>query len=345
LTAALVFIVQVRPYLALEGQLATQSFDESALYSARPTSFITPARGGNSLWYGPAPLDARFGDAERAFFPGFIISHGCIIFLVLWLARRNRLYGTADSFAPGVDPALLRFLALLLVASLVLAMGPYLAPRPYLKLPFSFFTWFVPGLERVRAPGRFGMFAGLPAVFFTIFFLRTVFHRYRIHTITAIVGVFLVIEVQPSYKTFPFKSQGEDLYREVAQVIPADAALVEIPTAGGDAGETIVRVTDQLLGTLVHRGKIVLGYGTKNSPEADELARLDLRIQRGTAEFAELLSFCERLHIPYLLVHTDRYRPARRRAWSEFLRQHPELVVVRQRGETILLHRTVRVDE
>lgn len=332
-----VFMIQLRPYLKAEKTLAQQSFNESAIYSARVTSFLLPARGGHSIWYGPAPGRARFGDAERAFFPGVMITSLSCCFLLVWLCAALNTRALRDASTFGADPCLRQYLGILFAASLVLALGPYLHGHLSLKLPFYFLSSVMPGLERVRAPGRFGIFVGLPAIYFAVLMLRILLQQHRSQVLSIACGILLMVDSLPQFKAFPYVNASESLYRRIAEILPAHAPVVELPIAGGDFLKTIVRVTNQLHGTLIHGGRIVLGYGTKESAEATELAYLDLRLQRGLAGPKDVLAFCKRLGISHLLLQLNFYPPHLRKAWMDFIRARSKLQIMYQEGEQILV--------
>jgi hypothetical protein len=336
-SAALIFSIQLRPYWKADALLAPQSFSESALYSARLTSFLLPARGGNSLWYGPAPGEARFGDAARAFFPGIIISSLTCCFLLAWLVVACRSREVEKATTLGADPMLVQYLGILLGASLVLALGPYLHGHASFKLPFYFLSSVVPGLERVRAPGRFGIVVGLPAVYFSILLLRVLLRNHHSKVLALACGALVLIDSLPTFKTYPYVNNAEGLYRRIAAILPANAPLVELPVAGGDFLRTIVRVTNQLHGTLIHQGRIVLGYGSKESPEAAELGHLDLKVQRGVAAPQTIVEFCKRVGVSHLLLRLDRYTPKIRKRWMDLIRSNSSFITLQQSDSELLL--------
>ncbi|MBN8549654.1 MAG: hypothetical protein J0M12_10095 [Deltaproteobacteria bacterium] len=335
-----VFAVQLAPYRAFNSEESPKSLEESALYSAKPNSFLAPAFGGNSYWYQPRGAPTRFGDTERAFFPGFLISYSLVAFLFIWIAHAYRWYGAAETVAPGIDQRFLNYLAILLGLSIVLAFGPYLPFLPALKFPFYFLTWIVPGLEHVRTPGRFGIFTALPAIIFSLCLLRTFFYSRHFSRVLAAFALGIVVETLPRFDTFPFHPDADGVYAQLKSNLPAGAAVIELPTTGGDSLRTLLRVTDQLHGTLIHGGKIVLGYGASTTPEMEALNKLDLRIQRRKSRPADALLFGERLNVNYFIIRLNRYAPPVRERWLKLAREQKSVETLFADEKLLILRRT-----
>lgn len=332
------YVLQIRPYLDVSDRIPKQSFDESAVYSATPTSLLKPALGGNSLWYGPPPGLAKFGDAERAFFLGVVVTYPCVAFLLLWAARRLSGYGSLDEAAPGIEPGFLWYLFLLLVTVLILSLGPYPLAASWLKLPFWYASAVIPGLERVRAPGRFGIFAALPAICFALAMLRTVCASGRARTVALAAACVLVpLDSVPAYRTFPFESDPKGVYTRLEKVLGGRKdVIIELPLAGGDFLRTLLRVTEQLHGTLTHGGRIFVGYGAAETAEAKELGLLDLKLQRKKAKIVDIMEFAARHDARLFVVHLDRYPPKIRKRWQRFLSEHPSLKIHYQDERTLM---------
>lgn len=336
-----VFIVgvQLTPYLKVSANSKTPSLDESALYSARVNSFLAPAFGGYSYWYQPRGAPTRFGDTERSFFPGFLISYSMVCFLLLWAAHRFRWYGAGELLAPGISSRFLMYALGIFAASAILAFGPYPAYHPALKFPFYFLTWIVPGLEHVRAPGRFGIFVGLPAIVFSLSLLRTLCKKQPHLWLISIFALVLVAESWPRFEVFPFRPDADGVYSQLRSWLPPGQAVLELPTAGGDSLRTLLRTTDQLQGTLIHGGKVVVGYGASTTPEAEAFSNLDLRIQRRKSRPLEALQFAEKLGINYFIIRLNRYVPQVRAKWVRLAQENQHLETLYADPTVLILRR------
>ncbi len=318
LLAALLFF-QLLPYAQALTQLPKQTSDEAALYSAHLTSLLIPAFGGNSLWYAPGDI-AQFGAAERAFFPGCLLAFGLSFFLFLRAGTRWGFLSTNAKSEIGIEPGFIHYLTLLLLAGFVLALGPYFAPWKWFKLPFWFISWIVPGLERVRAPGRFGIVLGLPAVCLTICFLRSLsLSSTALQRTLWVFGILVLFETLPAYRTFTFERDPKQTYRRLATLIAPGTPIIQLPVAGADPLRTVQRTTEQLHGTLIHGGKIISGYGASTTAEATSLAKLDLRLQRGLARPRDLARFAKSLAISWIVIDLDRLAKPARDRWISFL--------------------------
>lgn len=332
------FFIQFRPYLLLGDALPPASPDEGALYSAQLTSFLGPAFGGNSYWYSPLNGAARFGDAERAFFPGYLLSYGTICFLLLWAARRWRLYGTSDEFAPKIENSLLTYLLIVAAVSILYSYGPYIRPWTHAYLPFSWAGWVVPGLSRVRAPGRFGIFAALPAAIFTVALLRTLFRANRQHQYAlALASLLIFAESVPAFRVFPITKDSLSPYTEVQRFLPKGEPIIELPLAGGDGLKSLLRITEQLEGTLIHGGRIIPGYGATTTLESQALAQLDLKFQRNKARPVDVFRYGHTLGISYFLIRLDRYSRSAQARWKKALQHRDSSVVLVNTEHLVLL--------
>jgi hypothetical protein len=339
LLAAALYLFQLRPYVSLGKQFKPQNPFESVEYSARLNSLLTPAAGGHSYWYQPAGAPARFGDAERAFFPGVFVSYPMLCFFLLWAAKREGNFDGEKELSPGIDARLIQFMLLLLSASFILALGPQLGHWSAAKLPLWFLSWLIPGLEHVRAPGRFGIFTALPAIIFALALLRTLFRSHERKYFCAVFALLVVIESIPRYETYPFATDTDGIYAQVRKVLPQNSPLIELPVAGGDSLKTLLRTTGQLHGALIHRGKILTGYGASTTNEALELATLDLKLQRGKARPGDILKFGEKLGVHHYLVRTNRYQPAVRKRWLKYLQNNPQVEVLYQGSGVVVFEK------
>ena len=316
------YFVQIKPYLSIAGTFPEQSFEETATYSANLKSIFTSI-SKFSFWYGPKEYTS-YGEWEYALFPGYILlTMGAAYFCLLiaeatkqTVAKRFRHGGAGESQAPQspqpgrtVDRQFILCMAILLASSLVLSWGPYYKPDHSVKLPFYYLSSFVLGLADVRAPGRFGIFVGLPLAVFAVAFLRrlAIPENRRKWVIVPVLGL-LVIESMSQYRTVGFDIDTDGLYRRVAQQILPGTPLLELPVSGTSHMETIRIAMEQLDGSTIHWGRLVSGYGSnKTTPQYNELVQLDREIKNGSADPSEVFNFGRRYGISHYLIHVNRY--------------------------------------
>ncbi len=308
--AALLYFIQFRFYLTAAGGLAEQSMLETAHYSGRILSIV---RGFslNSYWYSPSGYSVN-GDWERAYFPGFILLTSAVVLLALKIAE---IIGGVKVFNLKKDSnnnieidSLLNFLFIVFISSLVLSWGPFVGLDESKKLPFYYLSKIIPGLSNVRAPGRFGMFLCLPLGIFLVYLLR----NWRIKEsreliIKSLIVILCIVELLPSLKIFevPYGKQQAD-YVSIKKYIKTNEPLIELPVAAGGHIDTLKSVMAQLNASMIHGGRVVVGYGARDTVEYRELISLDQQFQNGAATIQNIIDYCNRLNIKKILIRKDR---------------------------------------
>lgn len=321
------YCAQIRHYVRFEQTLQSSSLDEAKLYSGKLWSMFMPARAGNSLWYAPAPLDTGFGDAERAYFPGYSVLLLAGLGLIQSLRRKNQTF----------DCHLGMFLGVLGVSAFTIALGPEVFGA---KMPFYYLAQIIPGLDRVRAPGRIGILLAMPLAILAAAGLASLRARLGQNSSQKLccIALVVVLELIPQFQRFHFTIDADGVYAQVGREIPKQSPIIEVPVAGGDYLNSILGITEQLHGTLIHGGRIIVGYGSRNSPEADELAYLDLRLFRGKAMFRDLVAFAKRQHVSKILVRISRYPKKRAHYLRKALLIEKRFYVSWLNDDTALLH-------
>lgn len=329
--ALVLYIVQIRPYLKVARLFPEQPVEETAVYSADLHSIFT-GFSKFSFWYGPQEYSS-YGAWEYAYFPGFVLLSLSLLYALLMgkagikhiahlVARRDWHIARAPDLEKkedGIRGEFVLYMAVLFVSSVVLSWGPFYKPDHSIRLPFYYLSHLVLGLESVRAPGRFGMFISLPLAAFSVASIRLVVaDRGKRHLVNLLALILIVVESFPKFPIYPFSIDSEGIYLRVSQEIQDGTPLLELPVAGKDHYETLKIAMEQLDGSTIHWGKLVVGYGgNKRTAEYDEILYLDSQIQQERADPRIAVDFALRYHIPYLLIHIDRYSPSVSRKWEQ----------------------------
>ena len=322
------YSLHVKPYLEVAQAFPKQSFEETVVYSAEPASILT-GFSKFSFWYGPAEYSA-YGVWEYAYFPGFVLLTLAALYSIWTLCNAGRyllILSAKNSYrcqkmcqAEGnlVFGDFILYMTILFLAAMVLSWGPYYKSDHSLRLPFYYLSEFVVGLDSIRAPGRFGMFIALPLAVLAVAFLRIfAIRRLAHHWVVLLVTILIVVESFPKFSVFPFSIDSEGVYKQVSQEIKPGTPLLELPVFGKDHFETIRIAMQQLNGSTIHWGRLVVGYGAnKMTPQYKRLLYLDSLIQQGSADPQEVLSFAQQYGISHLLIHLNRYDAVMAEKWN-----------------------------
>lgn len=304
LAAAIIYFLIIQHYTEMIRSTAPQSFEESAIYSASPASILN-GRSINSKWYKPPGGNyGKYGDWERAYFPGWLLLLGGSLGLFVLILKREtvaeserRVFGAA-------------FLALGLFC-LALSWGPFLDG---IRMPFYYLSHLSPGLRSVRAPGRFGIFLGLSLgvlLAYALCALRSKVGRETVPTALckiAVLGI-LAFESLTDFRVFNYQEPLRVRHEKLADWVPPDSVVVELPAHGDSHFNTIKRTLSQLNGALYHHGRLVVGYGGRSSEECQTLIALDQGLASGEKSFSQLLEFAKGVKAQALLINLDLYEP------------------------------------
>lgn len=324
-----IYFVQVKPYLEIAQGFPRQSFEETALYSADLSSILVGV-SKFSFWYGPIEYSV-YGAWEYAIFPGFVLLTlsafygigilGRLVKRYFISSRCNSAFQKLREDAISIPGDFVLYMAILFVSAMVLSWGPYYKSDHSIRLPFFYLAEFVFGLSDVRAPGRFGMFIPLPLAVFAVTFLRiSVIHRSAHRWIVLLFTFLIVVESFPRFSVFPFSVDGEGIYQRVSQEIKVGTPLLELPVFGRDHFETIRIAMQQLDGSTIHWGKLMVGYGSnKTTAQYKHLLYLDKLIQEDLADPIEILDFGRQYGISHFLIHLNHYAPAVVQKWKSVI--------------------------
>ena len=312
ITSALLFIlyfVQIRPYLKLFGGLAKQSWAETETYSARPWSFFwQPAI--DSLVYPVYAIDNGYW--ERNYFPGLILLTLFIVGLFLIAFRRKK-------YRQIIFPE--KYIATYAVALFFIAWVFSLGPQINISqlggrtifMPLAIFSKLIPGVDSVRAPGRFGMFLALPLGIFTVYSLRYLLMRMKNiiklgdKWLYAIVLILLVGDGLLKSPTFPYLVEHKSFYEKNISFINQHEPLAVLPLAKSGHLETISNIMQQLNGSTIHYGWLISGYGSRSTPELGSAIHLDQQFQLGNLEFSSLVDSLRKIGVKKVIIFKRDY--------------------------------------
>lgn len=292
----------VSHYRTMVKQTAVQTFEESAIYSASPQSLFV-GRTINSKWYKPAGSNyQKYGDWERAYFPGWLLICGAFLGIVTLLRHSGHKedqeirYFSSSIFILGAF-------------TVILSWGPFLEG---IKMPFYYLSHILPGLRDMRAPGRFGFIIGLPLSIMLVVGMRAIFRSKpftRGNQIAAlIILVSLMFESMPSYRTFDYVVPYKDVAQKLSEVIEPNTAIVELPAHGSSHFDTIHTILAQLNTALYHHGRIFLGYGGRTTAECQEIIAKSQKLSAGNlGAFEEILAYASSFKVGAVLVHLEKY--------------------------------------
>jgi hypothetical protein len=324
----ILYLIQIRPYLQIADSFPKQSFEETAVYSANPVSLFTNF-SIFSFWYGPTEYPA-YGAWEYAYFPGFVLLVLGGLFLIWQVGSlvKNRMIWKEHSSVDRLQEIkqgdnrripgdFVLYMVILFLLAIILSWGPYYKPDHSIQFPFYYLSKFVFGLRNIRAPGRFGMFLGLPLAVFTVGFLRISMKAIKArHWLVFPVTFLIMVESFPNFPVYPFSADPEGVYKQVCLVIEPGTPLLEFPILGKDHFDTIRIVMEQLVGSTIHWGSLVVGYGAKTTSEYNALLKTDSKIQEELAAPLTAIKFGRRYGISHFLIHLNRYSPAIAQKWK-----------------------------
>ena len=328
-SAFILYWIQFRPYLEVGNNFPAHSLAEKRVYSANLSSLITGI-SFFSKWYSSYAKDI-YGAWEYEYFPGLVLLGLSVLFVMLlfiYILRKKK-----NSFAE-LDPNLLLYLSIVFISSIVLSWGPLYKPDHTIKLPYYYLSKIILGLNSVRAPGRFGMFIGLPLGVFAVYSLRLLIDNKKWRQVVASFFLcLLMVESLTAFPAYPFQLDPEGVYSSISQEIPSGTPLIELPVSGKDSIESARIASEQLKESTFYWGWLVTGYGGQTTPEFQELLNLDKDVQNDDSSPQVIITFAEKYKIHYLLIHFDRYNPSVKESWKQVLKQSGGTVIF-QRGDT-----------
>jgi len=328
--ALVLYIVQIKPYINVAQDFPIQTFEETAIYSADLVSIFT-GFSKFSFWYGPKEHSV-YGAWEYAYFPGFVLLTLGVLYWIGTLvvrvkgrfisqeqySRSEKIHKIQQVESSSIPGNFILYIVILFLSSIILSWGPYYKSDQSIRLPFYFLSKYIFGLRELRAPGRFGMFIAMPLAIFSVGFLRlSVIRKSARHWGVLLVTILIIAESFPKFPVFPFSIDKDGVYKRVSHEIEPGTPLLELPVFGKDHFETIRIAMEQLDGSTIHWGKLVVGYGAKTTSDYTELLYLDSMIQKELADPSEAIQLGKRYGISYFLIHLNRYDSNVAQKWKD----------------------------
>jgi hypothetical protein len=329
------YAILFKPYLYVNGLYPKLPLDAMVDYSATPLSFLNGITI-YSYWYKPSVF--YFGYWESSYFPGYILLSlglaGLLIPVILWMAGRSNIKASPrfrefQGMDHPANRALVIYMTALLFLLIFFSWGPYLvwdiSTGPAAKLPYFYLVQVLPGLDSVRAPGRFGFLIGLPLSMLAIFFLKRIRIRQPgYHLLLAGLLLAVMVESIPRIPAYNFDPDPRGIYHWVAGQIQPGTVLLELPLFGKNNIKTVTYAVDQLVGSTIHWAKMPVGYGAKTSPEYNKFLDADRSVQK-LKDISRIIQEAERYKIQRLLVDTAKYPTRVQTQWLDLADKCPSL--------------------
>jgi len=340
--ASVLYFVLFRPYIQVAHLFPAASLDEVSIYSANISSIIN-GYSIFSFWYAPFSHYPT-GGWEFEYFPGYILLTGCLVFIGFFIYKafillKSKLVKSKlktgfppieqetnlypDEVKRHIPYSFILYISILFLLSIILSWGPYAKWNNQItaiKLPYYWLVNVLPGWNSVRAPGRLGMFIGLPLSVFLIFGVREFCPKPFIRTaITSLLLVGVFIESFPVFHVYPFSPDPEGIYAKVAKFNITNQPLLELPVVNTMNGaDPILNIIKQLDGSTLHWGWLVTGYSSKTTKEQQNIFELEWQLQRHQTDIQPILTFAKKKHISYFLIHLDQYPPDLAKYWIDY---------------------------
>lgn len=332
------------PYWKMHGHGVGVPKMQIEVFSARVHSLFLDSTA-YSYWHAPARLVE--GQREFSCFPGWLLLSLGLLGGALLLFGRSRKARAAEfragspaAAAGGTMDGLGRHALLLFLLSLVLSWGPYVE-LDKLRVPtlFAVLVDLVPGIGSLRAPGRFCAFFGLGLGILALLVLRRLSGSWdRRGVLTWLALVALVVESLPSVPTHPFTIPHAGFYRKASQYITPHEPLLVLPAAFHNPERTLRTRLDQLKGSTIHWGWLVVGYGSGESMEYGRLVGMDREFQSGRIGFDGLYNVARGLKIQKMIVFPGDYDDNSRARLLRYLSRHQVARVVLRDDEGLLVY-------
>jgi hypothetical protein len=202
------------------------------------------------------------------------------------------------------------------IVSWVLSWGPYLqlcaaCSKDKLNLPFLAIAKIIPGVENIRAPGRFAQFYGLPLGLMAVVSVRWTAMRLPLSrsAMAAALALIVLIDQMPKVRTFPFAVAHADFWEGAKALIEEGKPIIVLPTAGADHFQTMRNRGQQLVSSTIHWAKLVTGLGSRDTPEQNQLIGLDGQLRSGRGSLADIATYARNLGIDKIVLFSGDYPP------------------------------------
>lgn len=301
---AALYIFQISPYLNLFNHLNPQDLNETHMYSARINSIV---KNVSNYSYNYNQRDFDSGVWERSYFPGVFVLLVVVFGLIALFKKFNFELKIAEVREFHV------YAFIIFLSAMVLSLGPYLYNGKSFKFYSIFYVLsnFIPGVENIRAPGRFGMFFGLFYGVSVVVLYRFLLQLLKIRKnfiICSIVAAF-IYDASLVLNKFDAKYEDQELHKMLASYIKDKEPVIIFPIKKEGHIETIKNIMDQMNGGFYHWGWNVVGYGSRNTPELNKIIDLDGKFQAtgGSREFKDLIMYSCEIGVSKVIFSKTKY--------------------------------------
>lgn len=298
------YFFQIKQYLNLFGGMSAQNLLETHIYSARINSILSHVSAYSHVY---KQNDFSSGVWERSYFPGIFVLSVVVIGFFTKLKKHilnEKFYEIEDFYLYSI---------VVFVAAFALSLGPYIYSGKSVKIYsiFSLLAGVLPGVENIRAPGRYGMFFG---VFYGV--SAVVVYRYLVKFIPARAGIIfavlmalIFIDSRLSLQKFDSKIENENLYQRLSDHVSDRESLLILPVKKNGHYETIKNMMDQLNGSRYHWGWNIVGYGSRDTPELNQIIDLDSKLQTldGNESLSEIFKYSCELKVSKIVLFKKYY--------------------------------------
>jgi hypothetical protein len=322
------YFLQIQPYVVVYKAKPSQDFGAAMLFSATPFSLLQ--KSGHSFWY--KATNTLPGAWESSYFPGYALLFLGLAFLAYRIMRYSLLRreseprsGNLIQMSSSSNDLFVGTMIIFFITCVLMSLGPYLklnmVTAVSIPMPYYFLSKFLPGLDLIRAPGRFGMMIGFPLSIIGVSFLQEIriTNKWKEKVLATFLFA-LIIESIPFFQLYPFDPDPQGTYHWVAENISPGSPLLELPlTNKGEYANQIA--SQQLVGSTIHWAHLASGYAAQESPEYLSLVEIDRKIQTGEMMPAEIVDFAQSNSIEWLLLHKEGYSLLQIEDWNNLLRK------------------------
>jgi len=236
-----------------------------------------------------------------------------------------------------IDLHFLLFNIVLFTLCIFLTWGPFFKWNnivyPEIKFPYYYLLKVFPGLDNIRAPGRFGMFISLPLSIFIVALVQIIFTSTKLKNLIVItLLVAVIIESLPSYDIYQLSTDPQGVYQKIAEIDLSEAPLIELPVKTEAHFATLHNILDQLVGSTYHWNKLFVGYGSKFPDEYYNFLRIDKQIQDYETTPRRMFNFGIRYGVTNYLIHLDEYDQEIADEWLKMFQNNNACILLETQG-------------
>lgn len=286
------YIIFVRHYTSMSALKGGADYSESAIYSANIFSLLTSISDKSSIY----EANPTYGFWESSYFPGYTILFSAILSLVI--LKRFRISEFYKRFY--------LYTFSIFICAYLLSLGPYLSffdikcPAPYYILSKIF-----PGLNNVRAPGRFGMFFGIFWAASLVCInqaLTNYYSKILRYVVLALLTSIVLYESKIKFNVKEFDTEGYKKHSLFSSVIHYRDPILILPLGGKDNITTIRNIMNGLNISIESNGWPINGYGSRTTPMLDKYVDITNKYDSHNINYVELYNFAKSDGIKFIIM-------------------------------------------